>query len=466
MIKMKRKLNVKNLNSGSLLFNVLLSMFLGILVCTAGQELLDEGEKIIISAERNIRVREIYQSEKNELIKSTENGIDFLPNGIIKESVKSFNDGFSATTSVNFIDNYSALARIFIKDNINGNTQEKDVYLTDPNSADGTLECNLEEKSITAFDSISGPDLGEGNYATGIDVKGDKIFVSSDSSKSTSPDLFIFELKNYALTKLSEINTGPGLLSVDVAGDFAYVANTSSAGQAQIIDVSDTKNPKVISNIKLAQFSPYPKGVSVLFNKDILYIGTTKSTSSSEITAYNVKNPYSPSKIWEYKTNTQINSILLYENYLLVATPTQSQLQVLDISNSSLIKVVKTFSPSGWQTQEGNTLFRDRKVIYFGRTVGGFNNVQNHELFALNAETLPEISIMWSKDIGSSIYGIPSRGSQIIYSTGAGKSGLWASSTQILFNSPVTDTKCFGQKIYITMKDRFGVYVITVKYAE
>ena len=111
------------------------------------------------------------------------------------------------------------------------------------------------------------------------------------------------------------------------------------------------------------------------------------------------------------------------------------QMRVLNINDPYNIREIGSFSPSGFAVQEGKVLsfFKNKSpnkniwsdkysdqeiyspVFSLGRTVGGFNNISNHELFIFSttSDTVP----MYSRDIPGGVYGILIRPPNIYIST-------------------------------------------------
>ena len=54
---------------------------------------------------------------------------------------------------------------------------------------------------------------------------------------------------------------------------------------------------------------------------------------------------------------------------------------IFDISDFNSFQLTGSLDLPGWQTQEGKSLVVNNEQIMLGRTVGGFNNINNHENF-------------------------------------------------------------------------------------
>jgi hypothetical protein len=65
--------------------------------------------------------------------------------------------------------------------------------------------------------------------------------------------------------------------------------------------------------------------------------------------------------------------------------------------------MVSNFSAPGWQRQDGESLSVLGTNIFFGRSVGGFNNALEHELFGLSVAANQSFFSNFSKDTAASI---------------------------------------------------------------
>ena len=258
-------------------------------------------------------------------------------------------------------------------------------------------------------------DIGISNYSTDIEVRNGIVYLSADSSVSSKNDFFIFDSNDVNSIKLiSSINTGPGVSGLEIAGPYAFLAQSSTVNQLQIIDIHDRYNPKIISQLRLplpTSSTTPPFAKSIYYSNGYIYLGTEK-WNGPELSIISVQDPYNPIVIGVYETNTLINDILVIDNKAYLATSDEKQMRVLDISNPSIPVLIDSFSPSGWQTQEGKVIDYFEENILLGRTVCGFNVQNNHELFVFSTSTSVK-----SKDIAGGVYGLLLRENKIFLIT-------------------------------------------------
>jgi|GEM_PF-1787168 len=258
-----------------------------------------------------------------------------------------------------------------------------------------------------------GVDIGEGNRATDIKVLNSFVYLSANSATGSKEDLYIIDARNpQAPVILSKLNTGPGIEALVVASGYVFAANTSSNSQLQVIDISDKEHPHLAAELKVphADASTTPGlSRSIYFSEDTIYLGTTKNTGS-EFHIIDVENPLAPDYKSGFETDTLVHGIFVHKNRAYIATPNFEQMRIMDVSDAVNPLQLSGISLSGWQTQEGKSIYGFMDHIYLGRSVGGFNNSNNHEIIHFNtAEAAPYVSQMDSIDIGASVNGMVAR---------------------------------------------------------
>jgi len=266
------------------------------------------------------------------------------------------------------------------------------------------------------FDSyLNGINTGLGNVSTDIEVRNDIVYLSTDSSTASSPDFYVIDNTDPGKpTILSSLHTGPGINAIEVAGPYVFVAQASTVNQLQIIDIHDRSNPKVISQLKVnlpTATTTAPFAHSIHYSNGYVYIGTTK-WNGEELQIIDVSNIKSPLVVGTFETGTLINDIYVDGDFAYLATSDEMQMRTIDVSDKSMPRLIDSFSPSGWQTQEGKVVDIFEGNLSLGRTVGGFNVVNNHEVLLFASTTL-------SRDIPGGVYSIIQRPENIFILTNA-----------------------------------------------
>ncbi len=349
----------------------------------------------------------------------TINNIEDIPN-YIKE-INIFDQNFDFKSSSKYFQtlygNFSKLYEVGIFT----------ILKSDYESAYGSDNCNvrfnLDPKNIVIHGA--GFNIGEYNMSTDIEVRNGYVYMTADSSVQNNPDLYILDANDPDnIHLISSLNTGRGLLALELASHYIYSLNSGTTNTLQIIDILDRSNPTLITKYKIptpnaSTTAPIPS--SIFYKDKKIYIGTEK-WSGPELNIIDVSNVYEPILIGSYETNTLIEDIKVIDNIVYIATADIKQFRALDVSDIKNIKEISYISPSGYQSQQGKviSLFENRLVL--GRTVGGFNVSQNHELFVYSSSTDNSSDISsfdFSRDIPGGIYSILQRYPYIYIATGS-----------------------------------------------
>lgn len=266
-------------------------------------------------------------------------------------------------------------------------------------TCDPRLKFNLEKNKLYT-PSIS---FGAGNVSTDIEARNGIAYMTTDSTAASAPDIYIVNFTNTGSPfTISSLNTGPGLSALEVAGPYIYAANLSTTNQLQIIDIHDRLSPLVVSRYKLPlpdASTTAPFATSIFYNMGIIYLGTAK-WSGKEFSVIDVSDPSSPKYLGGFETGTLINSIYVRDGIAYVAGSDMQQMRMLDVHDPASISLISSFTPSGWETQQGKVISYFEGVASLGRTVGGFDVATNHEVFIFGTSTVI------SKNIPGGVYGV------------------------------------------------------------
>ncbi|MDP3962487.1 MAG: hypothetical protein Q8Q03_01300 [bacterium] len=245
------------------------------------------------------------------------------------------------------------------------------------------------------------------NPSTDLEVRNGIAYFTADSPVGSSPDFYIADMRDpESPFIISSINTGPGLSALEVAGRFIYAANSGTTNQLQIIDIADRHDPVLLSTLKLPlphASSTAPAATAIFYSRGLVYLGT-KKWEGNEFSIIDVSNPASPKYLGGFETGTLINDIYARDGYAYLAASDIAQMRILDVRDPSNITQLDSFSPSGWETQEGKVFSYFEGSLSLGRTPGGFNNSNNHEVFIFSSSS-PHV-MEYSRDIPGGVYGI------------------------------------------------------------
>ncbi len=254
-------------------------------------------------------------------------------------------------------------------------------------------------------------DLGSGNMATDIDVLQGKVYITANSTKTSDKDFFVVDVADPVHPSIvGSLNTGPGLSAVTVVGNYAYVANQSSAissGQLQIINISNQQSPTLLTTYKLPSVSGTAGvGNSIFYYQSKIYLGTLKATGP-EFHIIDVSNPAAPLEIGSWEVNSLVGAIYVSRGVAYLGTPSPStgadtgQLKILDVSNPTNVVSLGSFTSPVTSTQSGQSMYLLGHTLYFGRS--GTTLFTSHKFFTLDISTPSTVVDRGSKDIGSSI---------------------------------------------------------------
>ena len=282
--------------------------------------------------------------------------------------------------------------------------------------------------------------ISSSNLITGLVVKDNFAYISTNSSNATDSDLFIFDISDIENSKMiSSLNTGPGLAALAVAGPYIFEANKSSINQLQIIDIHDRSHPSIISEVKVpldTASSTRPNASAIFYDKGLIYLGTEKG-DSPELTIWNVADPTHPILSGRYEIGNKVEKIVVNGTRAYIASSGANQLMVFDVSNLSNPTLVTVGSPSGWQTQSGQALDLFEGGITLGRNTGGFNNKKNPEFILYDSSNIDQ---QGSFDEPGGIYGIVARPPHFLVLTHRSTSQLRSDdkfgTTSVAYNIP------------------------------
>ncbi len=342
------------------------------------------------------------------------------------------------------------------------------VSISDYQGAWGQDSCNLQKsiKDIALFKQ--GVNIGSNNPSTDIEARNGIVYMSTDSTSSSVPDVYILDASIPSdISILSSINTGPGVSALEVVGPYIFTAQSSTVSQFQIIDIHDRMSPKLLSQLKLPLPTPTttaPFATAITYSNGYVYLGTMK-WEGSELSIIDVRNIANPKIVGSLETNTLINDIAIIGNTAYVAGSDEKQIRVVDITNKAKPQLIVYLSPSGWQTQEGKVIDYYEDRIGFGRTVGGFNVSANHEAFIMSTT-----SIIQSKDVPGGVYGLiirPEYTFLLTHNTGR-EFQVWDSDIDhsimdVSLGSQPVKMACDSNDLYFATGDKSGLYVLRIE---
>jgi len=250
--------------------------------------------------------------------------------------------------------------------------KEKDIYTNSSvtyiadEELQGQRSCKDFDISNLKTRYFTSQELGIGTTSipTGVKMIGNILYVSLNSSSTTDPDLVLYRSEREHLTKVSSLNTGPGASDMAAAGLTVFLANTSVNSQAQMIDVSNELNPRLVRSYIIpgsnSVTSPISKKIFVY--KNLLYVGTEKSTLP-ELYSFDIKTGIAHSFI---NTEYGINGLYVRDGKLYVLSPKDPELEIFNIDTMEKVDAFDAPQSLG----NGRSIYMSGEHMFFGRSRG------------------------------------------------------------------------------------------------
>ncbi len=244
------------------------------------------------------------------------------------------------------------------------------------------------------------------NIPTDFLVRSGIAYISLDSNIQNDPDIIVIDIRGEPKI-LSSLNTGPGISSLAFVGDRIFASVLSTTNQVQIIDLDNNRKLSLVTKYKLplpyATATP-PLGSSISFNYPYIYLGTNK-WDGDEFNILSLTGN-SLTRNSGFEVGSKVNFIDYDAKSIYLSGSNQNQLLRLDYEGSSILQSER-FGPSGYERQEGKVTHIFEDSLYFGRTSGGFDLPNDHEIFSF-PHTLADTKFdnPYSINITGGIYGI------------------------------------------------------------
>jgi hypothetical protein len=218
---------------------------------------------------------------------------------------------------------------------------------------------------------------------TGIARVGQRLYISANSSSTTEPDIFVYDvvadpaapdmtsasiLTKPTLRLIQSKNIGPGSSAIQSKGMYVISSNTGVKNQVDILDNNLATTTQIIIPGSNSNTSPLTK--VTLYAGDTLIVGTEKSVLP-EITLFNI---HTGQVLYSIETGYGLNDMILFDNKLIVAGPRDPEIEVFDIYNFGLNgnfgkKIGQYDLPGGSGNAKVLSQFGD--LLFVARTKGG-----------------------------------------------------------------------------------------------
>ncbi len=330
------------------------------------------------------------------------------------------------------------------------------------------LDSSRSASTTIAARTIALP-IPASNPLTHIEIRNGVAYISTDSSASSDPDLYIVDIHDPDHARVfSSLNTGPGIASFALAGNYIYAAAASTAFQLHSIRIDRLDSMSLVSRYRLP--APYatatmPTASAISYDSGHIFLGTDK-WDGYELSTIDMSNPGSPSYMDGIEIGAKVNDIYIRDRRAYISSAAQNQLTIADIADPASIQMIAGFEPSGWQRQEGKVASSFEGSYYFGRTSGGFDIATDLESFASHSGTFEDVADL--RNVPGGIYGIVAdKDREYAISRQTGRELLvfdrtsTSTSSYSLPTSPQSLT-CDGYKLYVLSHVRPEIYEITI----
>jgi hypothetical protein len=392
-------------NGGSLIIDIMIATSLSLFF-------------IMIVTESSMSAQSIFQKakEKNDLLKnynSSESSVRLYGNNFIERDYSSSSVSFVGVGFPGYVDTIFDTDQTYNPISFPvGGSAICSVNFTDHRLLGSYEYLHHNDLSLFAFSSFNiipinlpiDPTLP----LTHIEVRNNIAYVSANSAKQADPDILIFDINDSDnVRQLSSLNTGPGISDIVLVGKRIYAAVPSTVGQLQVIRLDSLANPVLENHFRLDL--PYATatpalGSAIAYKDNKIFLGTEK-WDGDEFNIIDVSDFVLSRKIGGLEIDSKINNILINEKTAYIASANHNQLSIVDFQDSARPTLDTAFSPAGWQRQDGKSISFFEKNLDFGRTSGGFDLPNDHELFSW-ASTSNNFQNYISNNIPGGIYGI------------------------------------------------------------
>jgi Tfp pilus assembly protein PilV len=308
-----------------------------------------------------------------------------------------------------------------------------DCASTPPNPDDWRKPKNL---------SYSGLSLKTEGYGKAVDSQNNKTFLVTTAAGNNKDDFYIFDTTDINNpVKHGHLDISDGLEDIDVARNFAFIANdeTQASSQLVVVNVSDIDTPTVVATSSLPGVTgtcpnTCPGGRTIYYYKNRVYIGTHRLVAggAAEFHVFDVTTPSNP--IWLGSkggvalgdpTDHNINDIVVRDQtvggisntYAYIATSaSSSELLILNVTNPASIpnptgtsntgSVLNLPGTGAGEDLDATSIFIIGNRAYIGRERATGSNKDFYVVDISNPAT-PSI-------LGSTNLGLNSSGSSVV----------------------------------------------------
>ncbi len=219
---------------------------------------------------------------------------------------------------------------------------------------------------------------------------GDYLFMVTENNSSGS-EFFIVDIsdkKNPSL--VSSLNISSSATSVVVKDNYAYVTTRGNSTELRVINISNLNSPGIVATLNL---SGDQDALSVDISATQLYIAQGNYLHSIDIS-----NPIVPLALDDINLNAVTRNVFVSANNVYVATQNSSQeLQIIDASNPANLANIGNFNLSG-------SLIATDVFVLGNRAYVSTDTNSGSEFFVLDISSTNAPVLLGSYNTGSRVY--------------------------------------------------------------
>jgi hypothetical protein len=309
--------------------------------------------------------------------------------------------------------------------------------------------------------TLGSVDVGAGNSATDLDVVGSIVYLSTEASVLSKPDLHAFDVSNPSSPqKLDDLDVGAyALVSLDWNDGYAYGAAT---GVIPDLKVGDTANPGNLSLASEFNVITFVNAKSVFKEGTIVYLGVQRTSVNGEFFTVDAADPRNPRELDVFEVSADVNDIFVKDGLAYAATgKDDAELLILDAANPATVTERGRLNVSG--TTDGTSVF----VVSPAEVFLGVGSA----LYLLDATNPASVTVKGAFDAGGTINDISVAGTLAFLATSNSNQEfqavniavpdaptLWSS-----FNFPqvATGIDYYNNLVFVSVRSNDGLRIIT-----
>lgn len=241
--------------------------------------------------------------------------------------------------------------------------------------------------------SLGSANVGAGNSATDVDAVGNVVYISTESSTKSKPDIHAYNITNPATpTLLSEIDVDAySLQSIDGSSSYLF---SSATGVLPDLKIINNTNPASLSLAAEYNLITFVDATKIFRDINTIFLGVKQTSFSGEFFALNTTVPTSPSEFDNFEINADVNGIYELNGTAYLATSHDSrEMYVLNVSNPSNITQVGVYNNTG--STDGTSVF----AVSPSRVFLGVGST----MYILNATNPASITTLGSFNAGGAV---------------------------------------------------------------